>query len=126
MQRPARERPGAHPAFGRDLNGPRGVDYQVVLVERASIGDTVRQALQRRTDGQRDVFRRGRCAEHAELTHGVVATPHAIDQAGRLHALEEVCGGGLRLPETLLHLLESERQVAFRHQIVCERQAALW
>ena len=78
LQRPARERPGAHPAFGRDLNGPRRVDYQGVLVERASPGDTVRQALQRRTDGQRDVFRRGRCAKHAQLTHGVVATPHAI------------------------------------------------
>ena len=54
LQRLAGERPGAHPAFGRDLNGPRRVDYHVVLVGRASPGDTVRQALQRRTDGQRD------------------------------------------------------------------------
>ena len=90
------------------------MDHQVVLVEGASIGDAVRQALQRRADGQRDVFRRGRCAEHAQLAHGVVATPHAIDQAGRLHALEQVCGGRLRLPETLLDFLEGERQAAFR------------
>ena len=96
------------------------MDYQVVLVERASIGDTVRQALQRRADGQCDVFRRGRCAEHAELTHGVVATPHAIDQTGRLHALEEVCGGRFRLSETLLHFLEGERQTAFGDQIVLQ------
>ena len=53
MQRPAQERPGAHAAFGQDLNGPRGVDYQTALVERASIGETVRQALQRRANGHR-------------------------------------------------------------------------
>ena len=124
-ERPAGKRPGAHPAVGRDLNGPRGVNHHVVLVKGASIGDPVRQALQRRADGQRDVFRRGRRAEHAQLTHGVVATPHAVDQASRLHALEEVCGGRLRLPETLLHFLEGERQAAFCHQIVCKDQALL-
>ena len=64
-----------------------------VISARLVIGRTVRQALQRRTDRQRDVFRRGRCAEYAQVTHGVVATPHAIDQAGLLHAPEKICGG---------------------------------
>ena len=86
----------------------------------------MRDAAQRRADGQCHVFRRGWRAKHAQLTHGVVATPPVLDQTGSRHALEEVRGGRLRLPETLFRFLEGASRTAFRNQLVCKRQALMW
>ena len=120
------KRPGAHPAFTRDLNRPRGVGHEIVLGKCVSIGDPVRYAAQRSADGQRDIFRRSRGAEHAQGTHRVVATTHAIDQARFLHPPKEVCGGRLRLPDTNLRILKGECRTAIGDQLVCERQASMW
>ena len=89
--------PGPHSALGRDLDGARRMDEQIVFVERASIGYTMRQSLKRGADGHRKVLGGGRCAQHPQLAQGVVSATHAIDESGPGDAFEKVGGSRFRL-----------------------------